>query len=421
MKAFVCSLSALAALLTSPLHAANWPAWRGPDGDGVTPETQIPLTWNATENVRWKVALPERGNSTPIVWGTRVFLTQAVGKRRTLMCLDRADGKTLWQQGPEWAEAERTHGTNPFCAASPVTDGERVIAWFGSAGLWCFDLAGKEQWHLDLGVQDHEWGYGGSPVLEGDLCILNFGPGPRSFLIAVDKKTGKKAWQFDVPEPTPLEGPGASQKWIGSWSTPVVFDTGARRELVATLPGALFGFDPATGKELWRCTGMNPLCYTNALFGDGIFVGLGGFGGWAIGVRAGGSGDVTATHRLWQSKQAPQRIGSGVFVGGRVIMPSDPGVIECLDPKTGEILWKERVQPAGGHATSSWSSLVRSGDRFYLLTQASDTVVFRAGEKYEQLAVNALDDGMCNSSLAVSDGELFIRTHAHLWCIAEKK
>jgi outer membrane protein assembly factor BamB len=270
-------------------------------------------------------------------------------------------------------------------------------------------------------VQDHEWGYGGSPVLEGDLCILNFGPGPRSFLIAVDKRTGKKAWQFDVPPPATTEGPGASQNWIGSWSTPVVLDTGSRRELVATLPGGVFGFDPATGKELWHCNGLNPLVYTNPLLGDGIIVGLGGFNGYGVGVRAGGEGDVTATHRLWQSKQAPQRIGSGMFVGGRIFSPSDAGVIECLDPKTGDVLWKERPQVPGGHATSSWSSLARSGDRLYLLTQASDTIVFRAGEKYEQLAANALDDGMCNSSPAVSDGEIFIRTHAHLWCIAGKK
>jgi len=194
------------------MRAANWPAWRGPHGDGVTPETALPLKWSATENVGWKTELPERGNSTPIVWNDRVFLTQAVGTRRTVVCFARADGRMLWQQGPDWKTAERSHQTNPPCSGSPVTDGERVIAWFGSAGVSCFDFDGKELWHVDLGPQDHEWGYGSSPVLHGDLCILNFGPGARSFLVALDKKSGKEAWRFDVPAPDTMEGPGAQQK-----------------------------------------------------------------------------------------------------------------------------------------------------------------------------------------------------------------
>ena len=405
---------------TLPMHAADWPAWRGPSGDGITADTNLPLTWSATENVKWKTALPERGNSTPIVSGARIFLTQAVGTRRTLMCFDRADGKLLWQQGPEWSEVERTHQTNPFCAASPVTDGERVIAWFGSAGLWCFDFAGKELWHVDLGKQDHEWGYGGSPVLDGDLCILNFGPGPRSFLIAVEKKTGKKVWQRDVPPPATPEGNGASQGWSGSWSTPVVFHIGARDELVATLPGGVFGFEPATGKELWRCNGLNPLVYANPLFGDGTIVAVGGFGGQAIGVKAGGAGDVTATHRLWQVKSNPQRIGSGVFAGGHVFIASDAGIVQCLDPQTGAVVWQERPKVPGDRA-ASWSSIVAAGDRLYINTQGTDTVVLRAAPKFEQLAVNSLGDGLTNSSPAVSDGEIFLRTHAHLWAIAAKK
>src|SRR5207244_12688258 len=140
---------------------------------------------------KWKVELPERCNSTPIVWGPRIFLTQPVGTKRTLMCLDRKDGKTLWQAGPEWTAPETTHQTNPYCSSSPATDGERVVAWFGSAGLFCYDFTGKELWHRDLGPQMHIWGNGTSPVIHGDLCYLNFGPGERSFLIAVNKKTGQ--------------------------------------------------------------------------------------------------------------------------------------------------------------------------------------------------------------------------------------
>ncbi len=380
----------------------------------------MPLTWSATENVKWRIDLPERGNSTPIVLGDRIFLTQAVGQRRTLMCLDRRDGRVIWQQGPTWPEPERTHGTNPFCSASPVTDGERVIAWFGSAGLWCWDLDGKEQWHLDLGKQDHEWGYGSSPVIEGDRCFLNFGPGPRSFLLAVDKRSGKELWRFDVPPPVTFEGPGKAQGYTGSWSTPVLATLGGRRELLAALPGGVFGFDPATGRELWHCNGLNPLTYANPLVVDETIVGLGGFNGYALGVRSGGSGDVTGTHRLWQQTKSPQRLGSGVAFEGRVYVGSDPGVVHCLDAKTGEIVWQERPAVPGGRS-SSWSSFVRSGDRLYLITQTSATLVFRAGPRFELLANNPLEDGLTNASLAVSNGDLFIRTHRHLWCIGVSK
>ena len=410
---FPSSALALLALTASAL-ADNWPAWRGPTGDGVSAETNLPLTWSATENVRWKIDLPEPGNSTPIVWGERVFLTQSQKERRTLMCVDRKDGTLRWQAGPAWSEPERTHETNPFCASSPVTDGERVIAWLGSAGLWCWNLDGQEQWHIDLGKQDHEWGYGSSPIIEGGLCILNFGPGPRSFLIAVEKTTGKKVWQWDVPPPATPEGPGAKEGWIGSWSSPVVFEIEGTRQLVLPAAGGIFAFEPQSGKELWHCHGLNPLAYGNVLNADGVLVGLGGFGGYAIGVRAGG-GDVTS-QRIWQEKQNPQRIGSGVVAGGYVFVSSDPGVVHCLDPKTGKVIWQERPKVPGGGA-SSWSSIVVSGDRLYLVTKASDTIVLRAAPKFEQLAVNSLTDGMTNASPAISNGQIFIRTHRHLWCI----
>jgi outer membrane protein assembly factor BamB len=400
--------------------AANWPTWRGPQGDGVTTETNLPLTWSATDNVKWKVDLPAPGNSTPIIWGDRIFLTQAVGDRRTLMCLDRKDGKVLWQEGPTWSEREQTHQANPFCASSPITDGERVIAWFGSAGMYAWDFAGKELWHIDLGKQDHIWGYGASPILLGDMCILNFGPGPNSFIVAVDKRTGKKAWRFDVPSPAVSEGPGSGQGWTGTWSTPVVTKIDGHEQIVAGLPGAVYGIDPSNGREIWHCNGLNPLVYAQPLVVDNVIVGLGGFSGFAIGLRSGGTGDVTESNRLWQEKHNLQRIGSGVVVDGKIYLGSDPGVVQCIDPKTGESLSKERP-PVPPQKASSWSSFVRSGDRLYLVTKSSDTLVFRADPKMELLADNPLNDGMTNASLAVSEGQLFIRTHAHLWCISAAK
>lgn len=402
-----------------PATAENWPAWRGPNGDGVTSETGLPLKWSATEGVKWNIALPEPGNSTPVVWKERIFLTQPVGTRRTLMCLDRKDGSVLWQAGPEWTAPEQTHKTNPFCSASPVTDGERVIAWFGSAGLWCWSLDGKEQWHVDLGKQEHIWGYGSSPVLHGGLCILNFGPGPRSFVVAVDKRTGKEVWRFDVPPPAVKEGPGGQNGFSGSWNTGIIATLGGREEFLIGQPGALFSLDPQTGRELWHCNGLNALSYAEPLVGDSAVAGFGGYSGFSIGVKPGGSGDVTATHRLWQERKNPQRIGSHVAVGAHGWLVGEPGVIQCVELATGKTLWSERMQVPGGRA-STWSSLVRSGDRIYAVTQSSAVVVFKASPgKYEQLAVNSLAAGHTNSSLAVSDGQLFLRTHRGLWCIGK--
>ena len=411
--------AALLFTLNTAALAANWPGWRGPEGTGVTSETALPLTWSATENVRWKIALPEPGNSTPIVWGGRLFLTQNAGNQRTLMCVDRKDGKMLWQAGPGWTAAEKTHKANPFCAASPATDGERVVAWFGSAGLYAWDFAGKELWHVDLGKQDHIWGYAGAPVLHGDLCILYFGPGPRSFLVAVNKRTGKEAWRVEAPE-TPVKErtdgfAGQADGVVGAWSVPLLVKAGGRDELVMTFQERMRAFDPQTGKELWSCGGLSPLLYTSPMFGDGVLVGSGGYGGSTIAVKPGGTGDVTA-QRLWQKIRDKQRIGSGVITGGHLYILNTPGTAQCIDLKTGEVKWEERLAGTSGRS-ESWSSMVLSGERLYVLNQAGDTFVLKASPKFDKLATNAVGDSMTNASLAVSEGEFFIRTHQHLWCI----
>ncbi len=220
--------------------ADNWPEWRGPHGDGSSNEKGLPTKWSPAENVVWKVALPEPGNSTPVVWKDQVFVTQPIiaQNRRTLMCFHRTDGRLLWQAGTDWTEADPTHSTNPLCSSSPVTDGERVIVWFGSAGLFCYDMQGHELWRRDLGIQKHIWGYGASPVIHGDLCYLNFGPGERSFLIAVDRKTGKTVWQHDEPINTQgtSDAKFASADYYGSWSTPVFRTIGGRDQLIITNP-----------------------------------------------------------------------------------------------------------------------------------------------------------------------------------------
>ena len=406
-------------------RADNWPAWRGPEGTGVCAEKNLPLRWSTNDNVRWRVPLPDRGNSTPIVWGKFVFVTQAIEKdgRRELMCFDRRDGKLLWARGTNYEGKEPTHETNPSGSGSPVTDGERVVAWFGSAGLYCYDFDGQELWHRDLGPQRHIWGYGASPVLHGGLCLLNFGPGEPSFLLAVDKKTGKDVWKLAEPNADDGEKKPGQEKaqWVGSWSTPVVVNTGAREEMLLSWPKRLVAFEPKTGKELWSCGGLNPLVYTSPLYDrtKNIVVAMGGYNGMALAVKAGGSGDVTESRRLWHHPKTKQRIGSGVIYGGHIYIHNDPGVAECWELETGRLVWEERLRGAAASA-DSWSSIVLAGERLYVINKGGDTFVLRASPKFEVLATNSIGEATL-ASLAPSDGELFIRTHKNLWCVGAKK
>jgi outer membrane protein assembly factor BamB len=340
--------------LAAGARADNWPAWRGPDGQGHAPETDLPTRWDARTNVRWKARLPDRGNSTPIVWGDRVFLTQAVGaaapSRRMVLCFDRRDGKLLWQRETVYNRPESTHATNPYCSASPVTDGERVIASLGSAGMVCYDFAGTERWRKDLGRLEHIWGNASSPILYGDLAILWCGPGERQFLLAVDKRTGETVWEH----PEPGGSSGKQGDWIGSWSTPLVARVGSHDELILSVPEKLKGFDPKTGQELWSCAGLGKLIYTSPVCSaDGIAVALSGYSGPALAVQAGGRGDVTA-RRLWHHTQKnPQRIGSPVIVGAYLYLLNENGSAQCLELTTGKEVWRK------DHLSSTaWSSML---------------------------------------------------------------
>lgn len=403
--------------------AGNWPAWRGPAGTGVAEENALPTKWTATENVRWKIKLPEAGNSTPAVWANRIFVTQPIARenKRTLMCLDRKTGKVLWQKGVTWAANEETHETNPYCSASPVTDGERVIAWFGSAGIFCYDLNGKELWKRELPVIDHEWGYGSSPLIEGDLCILYHGPGKNARLMALNKATGKTVWE--VADPPMQKRPrtdgfrGNENRGItGTFASPIV----ANKELIMVYPQLICGFDPKTGKELWRCDGLNELIYASPIAGEGIAVGMGGFLGTSAAVKQGGKGEVTDSKRLWTSVRTKNRLGSGIIKDGHIYILNTEGIAECIELETGKSLWQERVS-AVGPKSSSWSSMVLAGDNIYILNQSGDTVIMKARPKFEIVAVNSIGNELTNASHAMSDGEIFIRTHEHLWCIGETK
>ena len=418
MMRTVIQTATAAVLITSLALADNWPAWRGADGLGHCRDTGLPLKWSVTENVRWKVALPDEGNSTPVVWGERIFLTQATekGRVRATICFNSKDGSKLWEQKVEYKEPEPTHNTNPFCSASPVTDGQRVVVSHGSAGMFCYDMEGKDLWRRELGKCHHVWGNAASPVIHDDLVILNFGPGAEQYLLAVNKETGKDVWK--VEEPGGSAGIAKGEKWIGSWSTPVVATIKGREELVMSWPGVIKSYEPKTGKLFWSCEGLakdkrpDALVYTSPVVTEDVVIGMAGYGGPAIGVRTGGSGDVTETHRLWRHPNAPQRIGTGVIIGEHLYNVNEPGTLQCLEWKTGKTLWTERI---GGGV---WGSLVHADGRFYVTRLDGETVVVAAKPKFELLANNPLKERTL-SSIAVSDGQVFIRTYKHLWCIGK--
>jgi outer membrane protein assembly factor BamB len=419
-----CSGILLAFLASTEMRAepVYWPDWRGPEGTGVAPAGDYPLEWSPRKNIRWRVPLPDRGNGSPVVWGDQVFITQAIEKegRRTVMCFARGNGELLWQSGVAYDEPETTHRDNPYASASPVTDGERVIATFGSAGVFCYDMNGKELWSRDLGKQVHTWGNASSPVLYQDLCIVYHGPGEGAFMVALHKETGKTVWQREDP---PIEAQGRTDGFRGnsfqvngSFSRPIVIRVQDRDELIMSYASYLVGMEPQTGRELWRSSGLNPLVYTSPIYGDGVVVAMGGFTGTTIAVKPGGSGDVTETHQLWQTVRTKNRLGSGVIYDGHVYILNTDGVAECLDLKTGKVIYEERLRGTGP-VTESWSSMTLVGDRIYISNRASDTIVLRAAPQFEVLSVNPLHDGNTNSSPAFSEGEIWIRTDKHLWCI----
>jgi len=404
--------------LALPLNAAragdNWPMWRGPNMDGVTDVENAPLKWSANENIRWKAKLPGPGNSSPVVWGNRVFVTCASekGAKRSLLCFDRKAGAQQWVQSVNFGEEQRTHKTNPYCSSSPATDGERVVVWHGSAGLHCYDLQGEKLWSKDLGRFKHIWGTASSPVIHNDLVILSAGPGLHAFLAAYDKRNGDEVWRKELPDVKSTK----IDEFRGSWSTPVPLTENGRTLMLLSLPLRLIAFRPETGDVVWSCEGLSKLAYTSPLVGDGVVVAMSGYRGPAIAVRTGGQGNVTATHRLWRQadrKKNPQRIGSGIIVDGHIYICNEPGIAWCMNAKTGEITWQKRL------GSRSWSSMSLAAGRLYVSDTKGDTHVIEPDPKEcRVLAKNSLGE-LIRASLAFTDGRIFARTYEHLYCIAE--
>ncbi len=411
----------LGCLLASAAVAGDWPSFRGPRGDGISDEQQAPTQWSAQQHVKWKAPLPQPANGSPIVAGGRVFLTcaqDAEGKLRSLYCFDRADGKQLWVRTVDFGEKMPTHKTNPYCGSTPAVHGDRVVVWHASAGLHCYDLEGNAQWSRDLGRFEHIWGYGTSPVIHDCRVFLHSGPGRRIFLTAIDLQSGQTVWETDEPHAGDHSS-RADGKYKGSWCTPIITDVGGQQQLICVMPTRILGYSLADGTILWSCEGIRhergDLSYSSPVIAGDICVAVGGFRGPGIGVRLGGRGDVTDKLRLWRHPERPQSIGSGVYREGFIYQANaGPSTIQCLDPRTGEAVWTDR-----GGDTAHWGSVVYAAGHCYVTNQSGTTVVFRPNsEKFELVARNELGE-TSNSTPAISDGEIFIRTHQNIYCIAD--
>lgn len=400
------------------LSAENWPQWRGPAANGVSPEHGLPLKWSKTENVAWSLRMPDRSGATPIVWNDRIFLNVADAGALYLWAIDRTSGQPIWKKrlgGGDHRERKQN-----MSSPSPVTDGRRVWIMTGTGILKAFDFAGTELWTRDIqkdyGRFGLNWGYASSPLLQGDALYIQVLHGMKtddpSYLLKIDKLTGKTLWRVERPTKAIMESPD-------SYTTPALVQAGGSAEIVVTGGDVATGHDPATGKELWRLDGLNPdnqamyrIVASPVVFGGTVIVPTRERPMHAI--RAGGRGDVTKTHVLWSFDNGPD-VPTPVTDGTYVYIVRDNGTMWCLDLKTGQPLYSRERLPPG---TYSGSPVLADG-RLYVTNEDGVTAVVKAGPTFELLARNELGEYTL-SSPAISGGQIFIRTDAALYAIGPK-
>lgn len=406
----------------------EWRTWRGNDSDGIASATDVPSEWNLSEgspNIRWRVPLPGPGNSSPIVSNGMVWITQfdPESGERQLRCYDALNGKLKWNHGVKSDEQEPTHPTNPYCAASPATDGVHVVAYLGSAGIFCFTQSGELLWMKQLDAPQHLFGQGASPTIHGDLVTFNFGPGIEQRWITWDLRTGEERWRIDIPRveaPNPFDDPNGPKlppgtklrDPFGTWATAILAKSSEREELLLANPHKLLAVDPKTGNLLWECRGTAEQVFCSPLVSRDSVCMLGATG---MLVRLGGSGDVTDSKREWFRERDRGRIGSGVVVGDKVIANDMQGIVEAISLADGKRAWQQRLASEGG--SESWSSLALAGDRVFATSKAGTLFVFSVEPEFKLLATNKLGEPT-NASTAITRDAVYIRTDKNLWCIA---
>ena len=398
--------------------AENWPQWRGPSLNGVSGETGVPITWSTTENVTWKLELPAWSGSTPIIWEDRIFLNVAEDGSLYLWCLEREDGSVLWKRF--LSDGDRKQQKQNMSSPSPVTDGQHVWIMTGTGILKAFDFAGTEIWARDVqrdyGPFGLNWGYASSPLLHEDALYVQVLHGMKtddpSYVMRLDKMTGETVWRVERPTDAIRESPD-------SYTTPALLQYDGKTEIVITGGDCVTGHDPATGEELWRANGLNPekrrnyrIVASPVVNGDIIYAPTRERP--LLALRAGGRGDVTESHRLFSFEHGPD-VPTPVSDGKYFYVVNDRGIMWALDAETGEEIWgQQRVAPG----TYSSSPVLVDG-KILVTSEDGVTTVVRSGPEFEILAENSLDDYSL-SSPAISQGQIFMRTAGHLYCIGER-
>lgn len=416
----------LASLLPAFTSEPDWPRFRGPNGSGIATGAQPPTTWSDTQNVKWKTELPGPGTSSPIVVGERVFLTCWTGYgatkgksslSRELVCVDRASGKVKWAKSIAGeSPADQFDGYLPehgYASHTPASDGDKVFVYFGRGGAAAFDLEGKQLWHVKLGnsANQKNWGSAASPVLYKDTVILTASEEAHA-VVALDKQTGKEVWR----------APGAALEYV--FGTPVLVGSAAQPELVFSLPEELWALNPDTGKLRWFAMSNLPgNIAPSVVVGDGVVFAFGGFPQLgAVAVKTGGKGDVSGTHRLWQTRDSTY-VPTPVLHEGRLYVVTDQGFALCLDAKTGELVFKERLPGAGATGRGGkpfYASAVLANGNIYAVSRRNGVFVIEAKPQFKLVAHNSLtaDSTQFNATPALSGKELFLRSDKFLYCLA---
>ena len=436
--------------------AQNWSQWRGPQANGLATEKKLPTEWGIDKNLAWKVALPGKGWSQPIVWDNKIFMTTAVTENQAkpqagnfnpmatadgpassgfrlpgfgpppappdklyswkLICLDGATGNILWEKTACEGKPKATvNRNNTYASETPATDGEHVIAYFGNTGLYCYDVSGNLVWSKDLGVYPMQlgWGTGSSPLLYGGRVFIQCDNDQKSFLVALDKKTGDELWRVDRDEKS-------------NWSTPYIWKNKQRTELITAGGSKLRSHNPDNGEILWEMSGagrnsLTPVGDQELLYADSVDRMMGGRGP-IVAIRSGASGDISLKEGetsnafvAWSSQLRTFRVASPLLYEGCLYMlDQQRGQVRCYDAKTGKEYYSERLEGTKGFTSSPWAN----DGKVFCLDETGVTVVLKAGPKFEALATNKLDE-MFWSSVAVMNENLLLRGVDHLYCIAK--
>ena len=395
----------------------EWSRFRGPGGQGVSQAKGIPIKFGTEENLVWKTPLPGPGGSSAIVFGDHIYVTGYSGYavpgsqgsdinalKRYLLCLKRADGTKVWEREVPAVQPEqpkvRDHG---YASSTPLADAERVYVFFGKSGVFAFSHEGKQLWHADVGSSVHGWGSATSPLIHKDLVIINASVESGS-LVALNKATGKEVWRT-----------GGIKE---SWNTPILVPVEGRTELVLAIMGKVLGFDPETGKQRWSCaTGIGWYMVPSLVNSNDVIYCLGGRTGGSLAVRAGGSEDVTGSHRLWTLNKGSNVPSPILHAGNLYWLHENLGIVYCAEAATGKIVYEERIEGAG----QFYASPVLADGKLYCVTRRGTVFVLAAKPQFEQLARNDLSDRSSFDASPTVDGDrLLVRSDKLLYCIGGK-